>query len=88
MFLILNSVSVTFVTNPELVMPSDSVMTHSLDQKDVMARKAKARKCTADCWKYPSDGREATQACDFLFCHPTCQKQFPKVHKNVCDISS
>ena len=46
-FLILNSVPVTFVTDPELVRPSIPVMTHSLDQK-VMARKAKARKCTAE----------------------------------------
>jgi len=45
-FLILNSVPVTFVTDPELVRPSIPVMTHSLDQK-VMARKAKARNCTA-----------------------------------------
>jgi transposase len=47
-FLILNRVPVTCVTNPELIRPSsDPVMTHSLDQ-NVMARKAKARKCTAE----------------------------------------
>ena len=46
-FLILNRVPVTFVTNSELVGPSISVMSHSLDQK-VKARKAKARKCTAE----------------------------------------
>ena len=46
-FLILNRVPVTSVTNPELIRPSIPVMTHSLDQK-VMARKAKARKCTAE----------------------------------------
>jgi hypothetical protein len=46
-FLILNRVPVTFVTDPELIRPSIPVMTHSLDQK-VMARKAKARKCTAE----------------------------------------
>ena len=40
-FLILNSVPVTFVTDPELIRPSIPVMTHSLDQK-VMTRKAKA----------------------------------------------
>jgi len=45
-FLVLNRVPVTFVTDPELIRPSIPVMTHSLDQK-VMARKAKARKCTA-----------------------------------------
>ena len=46
MFLILNRVPATFVTDPELIRPSIPVMTHSLDQK-VMARK-KARKCTAE----------------------------------------
>jgi hypothetical protein len=45
-FLILNRVPVTPVTDPELIRPSIPVMTHSLDQK-VMARKAKARNCTA-----------------------------------------
>ena len=43
-FLILNSVPITLITGPEL--PSIPVMTHSLDQKVVMTRKAKARKCT------------------------------------------
>ena len=47
MFLILNSVPVTFFTDPELIRSSTPVMMHSLDQK-VMARKAKARKCTAE----------------------------------------
>ena len=46
-FLILNRVPVTFVTDPELIRPSIPVMTHSLDQK-IMTRKAKARKCTAE----------------------------------------
>jgi len=46
-FLILNRVLVTFVTDPELIRPSIPVMTHSVDQK-VMDRKAKARKCTAE----------------------------------------
>ena len=46
-FLILNRVPVTFVTDPELIRPSIPIMTHSLDQK-VLARKAKARKCTAE----------------------------------------
>jgi hypothetical protein len=46
-FLILNRVPVTFVTDPELIRPSIPVMTHSLDQK-VMARNAKARKCAAE----------------------------------------
>ena len=46
-FLILNSVPVTSVTDHELIRPSIPVMTHSLDQK-VVARKAKARKCAAE----------------------------------------
>ena len=46
-FLILNRLPVTIVTDPELIRPSIPIMTHSLDQK-VMARKAKARKCTAE----------------------------------------
>ena len=37
----------TFVKGPELIWPSFPVMTHSLDQK-VLARKAKARNCTAE----------------------------------------
>jgi hypothetical protein len=45
-FLILNSVPVTSVTDPELIRPSIPVMMHSLDQTFV-ARKAKARKCAA-----------------------------------------
>jgi len=45
-FFILNRVPVTYVTYPELIRPSILVMTHSLDQKG-MARKVKARKCTA-----------------------------------------
>jgi hypothetical protein len=46
-FLILISVPVTSVTDPELIRPSIPVMTHSLDQK-VVARKAKAGKCAAE----------------------------------------
>jgi hypothetical protein len=38
-FLIPNSVPVTFVTDPELIRPSVPVMIHSLD-KQVVARKA------------------------------------------------
>jgi hypothetical protein len=37
-FLILNSVAVTLVTDPELIKPYIPVMMHSLDQ-NVMARK-------------------------------------------------
>jgi hypothetical protein len=46
-FLILNRVPVTFVTDPEFIRASIPVLTHSLDQT-VMARKAKARRCTAE----------------------------------------
>jgi hypothetical protein len=42
-FLIMNRVPVTFVTDAELIRPSIPVMTHYLDQK-VMIIKAKARK--------------------------------------------
>ena len=46
-FLILNSVPVTFVTDPELIRPSIPVMAHSLNQK-VVTREAKARKSAAE----------------------------------------
>jgi len=46
-FLILNSVPVKSVIDPELIRPSIPVMTHSLAQ-NVVARKAKARKCAAE----------------------------------------
>ena len=48
-FLVLNSVPVTCVTYPELIrLCIFPVMMHSLDQKEVMARKAKARKYTVE----------------------------------------
>jgi hypothetical protein len=47
MLLILNSVPVTCVTDPELIRSSIPVIMHPLDQK-VMARKAKASKCTVE----------------------------------------
>ena len=49
-FLILNSVPGTSVTDPELIRPSTPVMTHSLEScgQKVVARKAKARKCAAE----------------------------------------
>ena len=50
-FLILDRVSVTVVIDPELIRPSIPVMTHPLDQK-VVARKAKARKYTAEIVNY------------------------------------
>ena len=62
-FLILNGVPVTFVTDPEFIRPSVPVIAHFLNQ-EVVARKAKARKCTAEvqpasCWEYPCEGRTA-----------------------------
>ena len=45
--LIMNSVPVTFVTDPKLKRPSVFVMTHSLDQK-IVALKANVRKCAAE----------------------------------------
>jgi hypothetical protein len=51
-FLILNRVPVTFVTDLELIRPSIPVMTQSLDQK------GEGKKLHGwDCWKYPSEGR-------------------------------
>ena len=46
-FLILNSVPVTLVTDPEFIRPSVPVIAHFLNQ-EVVARKAKARKCVAE----------------------------------------
>ena len=47
MFLILNSVLVTLVTDPKFIRPSVPVIAHSLNQEFV-ARKAMARKCAAE----------------------------------------
>ena len=80
-FLILNRVPIIFVTFPELIRASIPVLTHSLDQK-LVARKAKARKCTAEILVGNTQAREA---CDFFFCHPTSQEQSPDVHLNVCN---
>ena len=38
-FLILSRVPVTYVTDPELIMPSIPVMTHSLDQENMAKRR-------------------------------------------------
>ena len=46
-FLILNSVPVTLVTDPEFIRPSVPVIAQFLNQ-EVVARKAKARKCVAE----------------------------------------
>jgi hypothetical protein len=43
-FLILNRVPVTFVTDPELIIPSIPVMTHSLDQEVVARQKGEGKK--------------------------------------------
>ena len=88
-FLILNSVPVTPVTDPELIRPSIPVVTHYLDQK-VVARKAKARKCAAEVAGnvQAKVERQHREAFDFSFCHPTIQEYSPKVHQNMCDMSS
>jgi len=70
-FLILNSVPVTCATDPELIRPSIPVMTHSLDQK-VMARKAKARKCTAEIvGNIQAKVVRQHRLVISFFCHPT-----------------
>ena len=46
-FLILNSMPVTLVTDLVFIRPSVPVIAHVLNQ-EVVARKAKARKCTAE----------------------------------------
>ena len=46
-FLILNSVPVTLVTDSEFIRPFVPVIAHFLTQ-EVVARKAKARKCPAE----------------------------------------
>ena len=57
-FLILNRVPGTFVTDPELIRPSIPVMTDSLDQKVVAWNKGEGKEVHGwDCWKYPSEGR-------------------------------
>jgi len=82
-------VPVTSVTDPELIRPSIPVMTHSLYQK-VVARKAKARKCAAEVAGdvQAKVERQHRLLMHFFFCHPTIQKYSPKVHRNVCDMSS
>jgi hypothetical protein len=70
-FLILNRVPVTCATDPELIRPSIPVMTHSLDQK-VMARKAKARKCTAEIvGNIQAKVVRQHRLVISFFCHPT-----------------
>jgi len=78
---------VTFVTNPEPTRPSIPVVTHSLDQK-FMARKAKARKCTAEIVGNLQAKIERQHRLVIFYCHPTSQEQSPKVHQKVCDKSS
>jgi hypothetical protein len=60
-FLILNRVPVTFVTDPELIRPSFPVVAHFLDQKDNGQKGEEGKKVHGlDCWKYPSKVKEAT----------------------------
>ena len=89
MFLILNSVPVTSVTDPELIRPSIPVMTHSLDQK-VMARKAEARKCAAEVAGnvQAKVERQHRLLISFSVIPPAIQEYSPEVHQNVCDMSS
>ena len=82
MFLILNRVPATFVTDPELIRPSIPVMTHSLDQK-VMTRKAKARKCTAE---IVGNIQAKVEACEFLSVIPPA-KSNPQRYTKMCVIS-
>jgi hypothetical protein len=53
-----------------------------------MAKKARARKCTAEIVGNIQVKIEATQAFDFFFCNPTGQEQSPTVHQIVCGKSS
>jgi hypothetical protein len=89
MFLILNSVPVTLVTDPEFIRPSVPVIAHFLNQ-EVVARKAKARKCAAEVAGniHAVESREAAQVYDFFFCRPTSQEYSPKAHENECDMFS
>jgi hypothetical protein len=69
-FLILNRVPVTYVTVLELTrLSSIPTMTHSLDQK-LVARKAKARKHTAEIARNVQAGYRGDTGRIF-FCHPT-----------------
>jgi len=90
MFLILNSVPVTSVTDPELIRPSIPVMTHSLDYK-VVARKAKARKCAAEVAGnvQAKVERQLRLLITFSVIPPSRSiPQMSNVHQNVCDMSS
>jgi hypothetical protein len=83
-FLILNSVPVTNVTDTELIRPSIYVMTHYLNQK-VMARKTKASRCTAElAGNVLTQIVRQAQACEFNSCHPTSHEHSPKEHQSVC----
>jgi hypothetical protein len=90
-FLILDSVVPVFsVTDPELIRPSIPVMTHSLDQKAV-ARKAEARKCAAEVAGnvQAKVERQHRLLISFSVIPPSRSiHQRPKVHQNVCDMSS
>jgi hypothetical protein len=80
-FLILNRVPpVTYVTDPELIRPSIPVMTHSLDQT-VMARKAKARKCTAEIVGNITEGGHWAKAKTCSFSHERCNYHCQKASR-------
>ena len=87
-FLILNSVPVTSVTDPELIRHSIPVTrTHSLDQK-VVARKAKAKKCTAEVAGNVQAKVERQHRLLIFFLSSHHPEVFPKGTRNVCDMSS
>ena len=85
-FLILNSVPVTLVTDPECIRPSVPVIAHFLNQK-VAARKAKARKCAAEV-AGNIHAKVKRQVYEFFFYRPTSQEYSPKAHQNECDMFS
>ena len=77
MFLILNSVPVTLVTDPEFIRPSVPVIAHFLNQ-EVVARKAKARKCAAEvAGEIHAKVERQHRFVIFFFYRPTSQEYFP-----------
>ena len=78
---------VTFVTDPELMWPSIPVMTHSLDQ-EVMARKAKARKCTAEIAGNVQAKVERQHRLLISYSVIPPSKIIPQRYTEMCDMSS
>jgi len=87
-FLILNSVPVTSVTDPELIRHSIPVTrTHSLDQK-VVARKAKAKKCTAEVAGNVQAKVERQHRLLISFSVIPPSRSIPQRYTKMCDMSS